>query len=165
MRVAGEIGKDLLGAAEGRLGVNDPVCFAQGFDAFGESARFGKRCELAEEAERVLLESGLEAGERGREMNLKGADILKPQTIRGAAKIAAELRNGVEVGSLGRRRRPCPRACDGAEGSSRPSGNLLFESGLQHPNPLRRRPITRHRRTRRDQRLRSIPFVHTTWFS
>ena len=48
MRVAGEIGKDLLGAAEGRLGVNDPVCFAKEFDAFGESARFGKRCEFAD---------------------------------------------------------------------------------------------------------------------
>ena len=45
----------------------------------------------------------------GGQMNLKGADILQPQTVRGSIKISAELRNRVDVGSLGRRRKIADR--------------------------------------------------------
>jgi hypothetical protein len=42
-------------------------------------------------------------------MNLKGAHILQAKAIRRAAKISAELRNGVDVGSLCRRRQIADR--------------------------------------------------------
>ena len=41
---------------------------------------------------------------RGRQMHLKGADILQSQLIWGTSKISAELRDAMDVGSLGRRR-------------------------------------------------------------
>ncbi len=55
MRVAGEIGKHSLGAAEGRLGVGDEGAPPQRSHAFGERGSLGEWGELAEEAEFAAL--------------------------------------------------------------------------------------------------------------
>jgi hypothetical protein len=72
-------------------------------DPFGDGVQT-KRHAVKEAQRADDLIGDAQENPRGREMNLKSEDILKPQTIRGAAKISSELRNGVEVGSLGRRR-------------------------------------------------------------
>jgi len=51
MGVAAEIGEHLGGAAEGLLGVNDPVDPPHGGETFGEGRRIGERRKFAEEAE------------------------------------------------------------------------------------------------------------------
>ena len=51
MGVAGEIGQYALGAAEGRLGVDDEGALAQRPHALGEGGGVCERRDLAEEAE------------------------------------------------------------------------------------------------------------------
>ena len=64
MGVAAEIGQDLCGSAEGPLGVNDPVDASHGLDATSESGEFGKRCEIAEEAQGAGVEGRDQAFEK-----------------------------------------------------------------------------------------------------
>jgi hypothetical protein len=59
MGVAREIGENLAWAAEGRLGVDDPINLAKRPDACDEGAAFGKRRQFAEEAQRAFIEGGL----------------------------------------------------------------------------------------------------------
>ena len=63
MGVAAEIGQDLARAAEGRLGIDDPVDLVHLADEVSESGRLGEMGEVAEEAERASLEGGLQAFE------------------------------------------------------------------------------------------------------
>ena len=65
MGVATEIGQHLLGAAEGRLGVDHPVDPAQRRAVGGEGAGLGERSELAEEAQLAVSEGGGEPFETG----------------------------------------------------------------------------------------------------
>ena len=51
MGVAGEIGEHAFGSAERRLGVDDERALSQRAQTIGESGSFGKRREIAEEAE------------------------------------------------------------------------------------------------------------------
>ena len=60
MGVAAEIGQHLLGPAEGRLGIDDPVDAAQSVEAGGEGVGLGKTGEIAEEAELAGVEGGLQ---------------------------------------------------------------------------------------------------------
>ena len=62
--VAAEIGEHLLGAAEGRLGVDHPVDPAQRRAVGGEGAGLGERSEIAEEAQSAVGEGGGEAFEK-----------------------------------------------------------------------------------------------------
>ena len=91
--------------------------------------------------------------ERG-QMNLKGADILEPQTVRGSIKISAELRNRVDVGSLGRRRKIADRhILDHATTQRADLGHLKASClgvGCDTQILSDSRPITRPRRIRRD---------------
>lgn len=64
MGIAAEIGQDLCGSTEGPLGVNNPVDASHGFDAISESVEFGKRCEIAEEAQGTGVEGGDQAFEK-----------------------------------------------------------------------------------------------------
>ena len=56
----------------------------------------------------------------GHQMHLKGAHVLETEPLRRAAEKPAELRHGMDVGSLRRRRQiadaSCPRSCGDAEG-------------------------------------------------
>src|SRR5512137_221703 len=61
--VAREIGEHLLGTAERRLGVDDPIRLAQRNDALGESAWFAERRQLAEKAKLAFVERRLQGGE------------------------------------------------------------------------------------------------------
>ena len=63
MRVAGEIGQYALGAAEGRLGVDDEGALPQRAHTFGERGGLGKRDQVAEETEFASTESGFQAVE------------------------------------------------------------------------------------------------------
>ena len=51
MGISAEIGQHLGRAAEGRLGIDDPVDLAHGAEAVSEGGRLGKAGEFAEEAE------------------------------------------------------------------------------------------------------------------
>ena len=62
--VAAEIGQHLLGAAEGRFGVDHPVDPAQRRAVSGEGAGRGKRGEVAEEAQSAAGEGGGETFEK-----------------------------------------------------------------------------------------------------
>src|ERR1700682_3560516 len=64
MGVKAEIGEDLCGSAEGPLGVNNPIDALYGFDATSESAEFGKRCKIAEEAQGAGVEGRDQAFEK-----------------------------------------------------------------------------------------------------
>ena len=66
MGVAAEIGQHLLGAAEGRFGVDHPVDPAQRRAIGGEGAGLGERSEVAEEAQPALGEGGGEPFEEER---------------------------------------------------------------------------------------------------
>jgi hypothetical protein len=57
--VAAQIGQNLLGAAERRLGVDDPFDLAHLPDEPSEGVWLPEMGEVAEEAERVGLEGGL----------------------------------------------------------------------------------------------------------
>ena len=63
MGVAAEIGQHLLGAAEGRLGVDHPVDPAQRRAVGGEGGGVGERREIAEEAQSAVGEGGGETFE------------------------------------------------------------------------------------------------------
>ena len=63
MRVAGEIGKHSLGAAEGRLGVDDEGALPQRSHALGERGSLGERGQVAEEAELAASEGRRQAVE------------------------------------------------------------------------------------------------------
>ena len=56
MGVAAEIGQHLCGAAEGPLGVNNPVDASHGVEVSCEGSRLGQRCEIAEEAQGAGVE-------------------------------------------------------------------------------------------------------------
>lgn len=60
VRVAAEIGQHLFGAAEGRLGVDDPLELAALGQSAGEGVRFGEPGEIADKLEMAGLERGLE---------------------------------------------------------------------------------------------------------
>src|SRR5882724_6908678 len=60
VRVAAEIGQHLLGAAEGRLGVDHPLDPPQFTDTPGEGGRRGEFGEIAEEAQLTGLEGGVQ---------------------------------------------------------------------------------------------------------
>jgi hypothetical protein len=63
VRVAGEIGQYALGAAEGRLGVDDESALPQRAHPFGERGDLGERDQVAEETEVAATESGFQAVE------------------------------------------------------------------------------------------------------
>src|SRR4029453_19044010 len=63
MRVAAEVGQHLLRAAEGGLGVDDPLDPPQLVELAGEGGRFGKFRALSEEAELAGSERRVELGE------------------------------------------------------------------------------------------------------
>jgi len=54
MRIAAQIFQHLLRSAEGGLGVNHPLGFAQGGQVAGESMRIAQRFPRAEEAESAV---------------------------------------------------------------------------------------------------------------
>lgn len=62
MSVARKIGERLFGAAERRLGVDDPIRLAQRADALGESSAFTERRQLSEKAQLVFVETRLQGG-------------------------------------------------------------------------------------------------------
>ena len=64
MGVAAEIGQHLLGAAEGRLGVDHPVDAAQRRAVGGEGAGLGQGGEIAEEAQAAGGEGGAQTFEK-----------------------------------------------------------------------------------------------------
>jgi hypothetical protein len=57
MGVAGEIAEHMMGTAEGRLGVDDPVLTEQGAQEGAEGLFVFERLESSGEGELVLLES------------------------------------------------------------------------------------------------------------
>ena len=63
VRVAGEIGQYALGAAEGRLGVDDESALPQRAHAFGERGDLSERDQVAEETEVAATESGFQTVE------------------------------------------------------------------------------------------------------
>ena len=63
MGVGTEITQHMFGAAEGRLGVDDPVLTEQYPQPGGEGARFRKRQELSVELECACMKGGLESGD------------------------------------------------------------------------------------------------------
>src|ERR1700674_3435123 len=94
-------------------------------------------------------------------MNLKGAHVFQAEAIRRASKISAELRDGVDVGSLCRRRQIADRhVLDHATTQRAHLGHLetsCLRGGLQHPRSFQtggrlttRLPLPR-------KRVRSIP--------
>jgi hypothetical protein len=87
------------------------------------------------------------------QMHLESADIFQPQTIRGTTEISAELRNGVDVGLMGRRRKIADRhVLDHATTQRADLGHLNFlsEMGCDTQILSDRRAFTRPRRSRRD---------------
>ena len=64
MGVAAEIGQDLCGSAEGPLGVNNPVDASHGVEVSQRRRGFGKRCEIAEEAQGAGVEGRDQAFEK-----------------------------------------------------------------------------------------------------
>ena len=60
MGVAAEIGQHLLGAAERRLGIDDPVDAPQLVEPVGEGRGLGEAGEVAEEAQLAGVEGGLQ---------------------------------------------------------------------------------------------------------
>ncbi len=60
MGVAAEIGEDLFGRAKRRLGVDEPVPFAQGFKSRRESPCLGQSGQLAEDAQATRVERRLQ---------------------------------------------------------------------------------------------------------
>ena len=60
MRVAAEIGQHLVGAAKGRLGVDDPFDFATRGKMSGEGQRLREFGKITEEAQFSGLEGGPE---------------------------------------------------------------------------------------------------------
>ena len=73
----------------------------------------------------------------GNEMDLKGAHVLKVQPIRRAAKIPTELRDGVDVGSLRRRRQIADRHVLDHAAAQRAHlghrGSPVLRVGRRHP--------------------------------
>ncbi len=63
MRVADDIGQYALGAAEGRLGVDDERAVPQRAHTLGERGGLGERSQVAEESEFAAAESGFQAVE------------------------------------------------------------------------------------------------------
>ena len=63
MGVSAEIAQGVLRAAEGSLGIDDPVVTEQDSEPGGEAAWLGERCELAVELELALVERRLETGD------------------------------------------------------------------------------------------------------
>ena len=101
-------------------------------------------------------------------MNLKRADILQPQTLRGSIKISAELRNRVDVGSLGRRRKIADRhVLDHATPQRADLGHLKASClgvGCDTQILSDRRPITRPRRIPRDSGFVESAMTHISGF-
>src|ERR1700674_5504738 len=94
-------------------------------------------------------------------MNLKGAHVFQAEAIRRASKISAELRDGVELGSLCPPRQSADRhVLDHATTQRAHLGHLetsCLRGGLQHPRSFQtggrlttRLPLPR-------KRVRSIP--------
>ena len=63
MGVSAEIPESVLRAAEGPLGVDDPVVTKQDSEPGSEAAWFSKRCKVAVELELAFAECGLQAGD------------------------------------------------------------------------------------------------------
>ena len=59
--VAPEVGEDLFGSPERRLGIGDPVDLAHGLGELGEGRGIGEAAEIAKEGECACLKGGLEA--------------------------------------------------------------------------------------------------------
>src|SRR5262249_19585191 len=62
MSVAGEIGEDMMGTAEGWFGIDDPVLTEQGAQESAEGFLVLERSKRAGEDQLALLESSLESG-------------------------------------------------------------------------------------------------------
>ena len=91
MRVAGEIGKHSLGAAEGRLGVDDEGALPQRSHALGERGSLGERGQVAEEAELAASEGGCQAVEEQAAEGLRqGADGEQEIGFAGDPSLAVE---------------------------------------------------------------------------
>ena len=112
MRVAGEIGEHLRGAAEGLLGVDDPVDPPNSAETFGEGRRIGERRKFAEEAEVASCEGRRqpleeqppeEARERlDRQKEVRAArDPARP-----VGREAAARDDAMEMGMMGQRLAP-----------------------------------------------------------
>src|SRR5665213_873892 len=61
--ITAEIAQRVFRAAEGWLGIDDPVVAEQGSEPCGKGSRFGKRREMAVELKLVLVEGGLQSGD------------------------------------------------------------------------------------------------------
>jgi len=91
MRIAGEISEHSLGSAERRLGVDHERADAQRAQAIGEGGGFGKRYEIAEEAEFAATESGLQPVEEQATEGLRqGADGEQEVGFAGDPSLAVE---------------------------------------------------------------------------
>src|SRR5258706_15873520 len=89
--VAAEGGQDLCGAAEGPLGVNNPVDALHGFDATSESVEFGKRGKIAEEEQGDVVEGRDQAFEKKPAKEL-GQRFDGQEEVRSAGDPACSIR-------------------------------------------------------------------------
>lgn len=60
MSVAGEIGKNLFGAAKGRFSIDNPVQASTEVHALGKGVRGGKMRKLTEETQFICMRSSVE---------------------------------------------------------------------------------------------------------
>ena len=110
--VAREIGEHLLGAAERRLGVDDPIYLAQRDDALGESAWFAERRKLAEKAQLAFVERRLQGGEeqaakRARQrLHRQEEARLANDPALAIERDAAARDNAMDMGMMGERLAP-----------------------------------------------------------
>ena len=104
MGVGTEITEDVFGAAERRLGVDDPVVAEQRTEPGGKSLRRGQRCKLAMKLERAFAKSPVE---RRHELTAKDSaeDFLREEeaVVRGdpAGVIGSEAASGYDAVDMG----------------------------------------------------------------
>ena len=97
------------------------------------------------------------------QMHLERADILKPQPVRRAAEITAELRHRMQIGSLGGRRQVAERhvvdhaATKGAHRLGLRHRELLLGWVASTPKPSQQELQLTHPEELPRQRVRSIP--------
>src|SRR3954452_16103186 len=121
MGVAAEIGKDLGGAAERLLGVDDPIDPPQAGEMACEVALIGERGQIPEEAQLPVLECGGEpleeepAEEAGK--RLHGQEEVGPAMDPACAvrREAAAWDDTVQMGMMGERLAPRMQHGDGAD--------------------------------------------------
>ena len=78
--VTGQVVEDVLGAAEGRLGVDDPVLLEQRVQEGGEVLLLAERQALAEEPQLIAIKRSLEPGHE-----LAAKDAAEQRILRATA--------------------------------------------------------------------------------